>query len=68
MTEVVAIDALVIRSYSEQFLNHMVERELNKAYCGFLSPGGTAEHLSAVATGNWGCGAFGGDLRLKGIR
>lgn len=24
------------------------------------------ENLSAVATGNWGCGAFGGDARLKG--
>ncbi len=23
--------------------------------------------MSAIATGNWGCGAFGGDLRLKGI-
>ena len=23
-------------------------------------------NLSAVCTGNWGCGAFGGDKRLKG--
>ena len=37
-----------------------------QAYCGFLTPGVSKDHLSAVATGNWGCGAFGGDLRLKG--
>lgn len=24
-------------------------------------------HLPAVATGNWGCGVFGGDLHLKGL-
>ena len=29
--EVVAIDALVIRCYPDQFLSHMVRRELNKA-------------------------------------
>lgn len=94
--EVVAIDALVIRYYTDQFLGHMVRRELNKvsgsdrifqmtechavkwvllplqlfyvfqAYCGFYSPDALAKNLSAVATGNWGCGAFGGDLRMKG--
>lgn len=37
-----------------------------QAYCGFLRPGVSSENLSAVATGNWGCGAFGGDARLKG--
>lgn len=37
-----------------------------QAYCGFLRPGVPSENLSAVATGNWGCGAFGGDARLKG--
>jgi len=39
---------------------------LLQAYCGFLVPGVAAKHLSAIATGNWGCGAFGGDLQLKG--
>lgn len=39
---------------------------LLQAYCGFLRPGVPPENLSAVATGNWGCGAFGGDARLKG--
>lgn len=37
-----------------------------QAYCGFFRPGVPSENLSAVATGNWGCGAFGGDARLKG--
>ncbi|KAK1333853.1 hypothetical protein QTO34_006241 [Cnephaeus nilssonii] len=36
-----------------------------RAYCGFLRPGVSSENLAAVATGNWGCGAFGGDARLK---
>lgn len=39
---------------------------LLQAYCGFLRPGVASENLAAVATGNWGCGAFGGDARLKG--
>ncbi|KAJ6661620.1 hypothetical protein lerEdw1_013859, partial [Lerista edwardsae] len=37
------------------------------AYCGFSRPGVPLHHLSAVATGNWGCGAFGGDSRLKAL-
>lgn len=38
-----------------------------QAYCGFSRSNVKSKHLSAVATGNWGCGAFGGDTRLKGI-
>ena len=26
----------------------------------------SSANLPAVCTGNWGCGAFGGDKRLKG--
>uniref|UniRef100_A0A8C0TRB1 poly(ADP-ribose) glycohydrolase n=1 Tax=Canis lupus familiaris TaxID=9615 RepID=A0A8C0TRB1_CANLF len=66
-TEIVAIDALHFRRYLDQFVPEKIRRELNKAYCGFLRPGVSSENLSAVATGNWGCGAFGGDARLKGI-
>ncbi|XP_027443033.1 poly(ADP-ribose) glycohydrolase isoform X2 [Zalophus californianus] len=64
-TEIVAIDALHFRRYLDQFVPEKIRRELNKAYCGFLRPGVSSENLSAVATGNWGCGAFGGDARLK---
>ncbi|XP_057215025.1 poly(ADP-ribose) glycohydrolase isoform X1 [Triplophysa rosa] len=38
-----------------------------QAYCGFAHPEMNTKHLSAVATGNWGCGAFGGDTRLKAV-
>lgn len=40
---------------------------LCQAYCGFVRHDINTQHLSAIATGNWGCGAFGGDTRLKGI-
>ncbi|KAG7267659.1 hypothetical protein CRUP_002027, partial [Coryphaenoides rupestris] len=66
-TEIVAIDALQFRSFLEQFQPAKVNRELNKAYCGFARPGVKSECLSAVATGNWGCGVFGGDTRLKAL-
>ncbi|MBN3302784.1 PARG glycohydrolase, partial [Amia calva] len=66
-TEIVAIDALKYRRFLEQFHPEKMRRELNKAYCGFVCPGVKSCHLSAVATGNWGCGAFGGDTRLKAL-
>ncbi|XP_058649029.1 poly(ADP-ribose) glycohydrolase isoform X2 [Onychostoma macrolepis] len=66
-TEIVAIDALHYRQFLEQFHPENMSRELNKAFCGFVRPGVQTENLSAVATGNWGCGAFGGDKRLKAL-
>ncbi|XP_068577984.1 poly(ADP-ribose) glycohydrolase isoform X2 [Cebidichthys violaceus] len=66
-TEIVAIDALKFRHFLEQFLPEKMIRELNKAYCGFFRHNANSKHLSAVATGNWGCGAFGGDTRLKAL-
>ncbi|KAL2078271.1 hypothetical protein ACEWY4_025956 [Coilia grayii] len=66
-TEIVAIDALKFRNFLEQFRPDRMTRELNKAYCGFARPGVPSQHLSAVATGNWGCGVFGGDARLKAL-
>ncbi|KAK7498583.1 hypothetical protein BaRGS_00010243 [Batillaria attramentaria] len=66
-TEVVAIDALVFRNdYNRQFKRQSVVRELNKAYCGFMSNTKEA-NKPAVCTGNWGCGAFGGDKELKSM-
>ena len=41
----------------------MLRREVNKAYCGFMCDGQCEHKLMAVATGNWGCGVFGGDPR-----
>ncbi|XP_042593021.1 poly(ADP-ribose) glycohydrolase isoform X1 [Cyprinus carpio] len=66
-TEIVAVDALKYRNFMEQFQPEKMIRELNKAYCGFMRPAVNPENLSAVATGNWGCGAFGGDTRLKAL-
>lgn len=66
-TEIVAIDALKFRDRLEQFLPEKMTRELNKAYCGFFRSNANSKHLSAIATGNWGCGAFGGDTRLKAL-
>ena len=52
-----------------QFKEEAVLREVNKAYCGFSfdAVGDTAGGNTRVpvATGNWGCGAFGGSKELK---
>uniref|UniRef100_A0A674EPH4 poly(ADP-ribose) glycohydrolase n=1 Tax=Salmo trutta TaxID=8032 RepID=A0A674EPH4_SALTR len=66
-TEIVAMDALKFRNFLEQFHPEKMNRELNKAYCGFSRPGESSQDLSAVATGNWGCGVFGGDARFKAL-
>ncbi|KAF8927394.1 hypothetical protein BGZ58_010422, partial [Dissophora ornata] len=79
-TEICAIDALPFGSKDQrlsQFSKRNVLRELNKAIVGFRrSPITCSEwglcraerpntDVPAVATGNWGCGAFGGHLHLK---
>lgn len=64
ITQVVAIDAQVFRSLSSQLSERSLLRELNKAHCGFRCGD---DACRAVATGNWGCGAFGGDPRLKAL-
>ncbi|KER22836.1 poly glycohydrolase [Opisthorchis viverrini] len=67
-TTVVAIDATYFSSPKAQFTPEMIQRELNKAYCGFtddLAPGRKLPPV--VATGNWGCGAFRGNVDLKAL-
>ncbi|CAB3977379.1 poly(ADP-ribose) glycohydrolase-like [Paramuricea clavata] len=66
-TEVVAIDAKPRIGYVAQFSPGHIKRELEKAFIGFLSRETAAEHLPAVATGKWGCGAFNGDPQLKSL-
>ena len=66
-TQVVAIDAHVFHNYVDQFKKVALDRELEKALCGFKAEPENEGHLSAVATGNWGCGAFGGDIHLKAL-
>ena len=67
---IVAIDAIPQGFANQsQFDRHSLARELNKAYCGFsFSIAGdnpSTKELRPVATGNWGCGAFGGNKQLK---
>ncbi|KAL5702657.1 poly(ADP-ribose) glycohydrolase [Ranunculus cassubicifolius] len=62
-TRIVAIDALSspkMRQYGVEYLL----REINKAFCGFLHK---TEDKIGVVTGNWGCGAFGGDPEIKAV-
>lgn len=66
-TEVVAMDALCFVKPYEQYRPPNIRRELNKAYCGFMCPEKPSAERSAIATGNWGCGAFRGDPQLKAI-
>ncbi|XP_053213630.1 uncharacterized protein LOC128396992 [Panonychus citri] len=68
-TRVVAIDAinfgyddLIQDQYSKKF----IDRELVKSFTGFMETEDIQEsNRCAVATGNWGCGVFRGDPKLK---
>ncbi|KAL7675060.1 hypothetical protein ACOME3_001328 [Neoechinorhynchus agilis] len=49
-----------------QYAKSKIDREIIKAVCGFMtSPKFQNNPVNAVATGNWGCGAFGSDVDLK---
>ena len=63
---IIAMDATCYFGSAQQFCKKGILRELNKAYSGFTNGvGGDAQTLTPVATGNWGCGVFGGDKALK---
>ncbi|KAF9116171.1 hypothetical protein BGX27_004511 [Mortierella sp. AM989] len=79
-TEICAIDALPFKSRElrlRQFSRGNILREVNKALAGFrISPITSTEwgqcraenpltDSPMIATGNWGCGAFGGHVQLK---
>jgi len=61
---VIAIDALNYQKRWEQFYEVVMKRELNKAFAGFWS---AEKEPPPVATGLWGCGAFGGNPELKAL-
>jgi len=64
VVKTVAIDAISYRhGGSEQYKSQHMLRDVVKAFTGFSVPG----HHTGVSTGNWGCGAFGGDLHFKSI-
>lgn len=66
---IVAIDATPFDYASLQYTKPSIVRELNKAYSGFTHqlPDDKPDenNMSMVATGNWGCGMFGGNKHLK---
>ncbi|CAG9578129.1 unnamed protein product [Danaus chrysippus] len=66
-TAVLAIDALPVRGRQHEINAKNITRDLNKAWVGFSFYCGSESGLKypGVATGNWGCGAFGGSPRLK---
>ncbi|KAK7871165.1 hypothetical protein R5R35_002408 [Gryllus longicercus] len=67
LCSVIAIDALYLRYPAQQFVVTNLLREINKAYVGFFNQEVNPDHLSAVATGNWGCGVYRGNTRLKAL-
>ncbi len=70
-SQIVAIDAIRFGGgllASRQFAADLVLREVMKAYTGFsVSSDELVHDYSGIATGNWGCGAFGGDVGLKSM-
>ena len=67
----IAIDALSkVGPPLVQLQDHYMQRELGKAFAGFSGPpvgDSSATSEAAVATGNWGCGVFGGFAPLKAV-
>ncbi|KAF4688226.1 hypothetical protein FOZ60_002979 [Perkinsus olseni] len=66
---VIVMDALHFGQHSAhqatQYAPRHVLRELNKCHIALTAPG--LPDGVAFATGNWGCGVFGGDPQLKSI-
>lgn len=66
---IVAIDATPFDNATSQYTKQSILRELNKAYSGFshqVAYDKSSENsMTEVATGNWGCGMFGGNKQLK---
>ncbi|ETO28016.1 hypothetical protein RFI_09115 [Reticulomyxa filosa] len=67
VSNIVCMDAMVCFGENGNFINQFESkrmlRELNKAGVGFYLDG--SKHI--IVTGNWGCGAFGGNVQLKAL-
>uniref|UniRef100_A0A7S4CI82 PARG catalytic Macro domain-containing protein n=1 Tax=Eutreptiella gymnastica TaxID=73025 RepID=A0A7S4CI82_9EUGL len=68
---IVAIDALNLRRSAKginmQYTQEGVQRELTKAWAGFNTSASGLPVPTTIATGNWGCGVFDGDVALKSL-
>ncbi|VDM82636.1 unnamed protein product [Strongylus vulgaris] len=62
--DLIAIDALPYSDRTTQYKKENIDRELNKAFAGFMSK---SDDPRPIATGNWGCGVFNGDKELKSL-
>lgn len=65
---IVALDALLDPG-RRQYQTDLMEREFHKAYVACMGDLSEDEksRCPAFATGNWGCGLFGGDPQLKAL-
>mmetsp|Transcript_40586 Transcript_40586/g.83008 ORF Transcript_40586/g.83008 Transcript_40586/m.83008 type:complete len:473 (+) Transcript_40586:92-1510(+) len=73
MIRVIAMDAMPMPERRIQYGPRGIEREFNKALAAFSrnpaddAMANTPAAAAGVATGNWGCGMFGGDPQLKSV-
>ncbi len=67
LSHVVAMDAICYSNPLDQYTIGCMSRELIKAYTCFRIPTSLQQFMFGVATGNWGCGAFNGDIYVKGM-
>ena len=73
LTSIVCIDALEgCGGIKEQCNVLQLDRELVKSYCGFscdeaIIREGESKAKLPVASGNWGCGMFGGNKEVKTV-
>ena len=71
---IIAIDAISLRySYNFFFSSNKtssqdINRDIHKAYVGFSLANLDNSIEKTISTGNWGCGAFGGNHELKFIQ
>ncbi|XP_035917931.1 poly(ADP-ribose) glycohydrolase [Anopheles stephensi] len=64
---IVGLDAIRMQPGIDQYAEQALRRELGKAYAGFRDGLGGRSLAPGIATGNWGCGAFGGHAPLKAL-
>uniref|UniRef100_A0A182STD6 poly(ADP-ribose) glycohydrolase n=1 Tax=Anopheles maculatus TaxID=74869 RepID=A0A182STD6_9DIPT len=64
---IVGLDAIRMQPGIDQYDVLALRRELGKAYAGFRDALEGRMPAPGIATGNWGCGAFGGHAPLKAL-